>query len=373
MKASIPKGLVALLAGMSLLACEQSQDIVGTDGSDIQASMHESSELVCRTVDFSGFEHADAVSQVSADFGGSLGTIGFDVSSSSTLSGATATAFDVDDNTVTADPDLRSDPTGGGDCSACDGQGTVLVIGEPNFEAEGDADEPGTISMTRQDAGSFVVASFLSFDQEEDEGEGMRLVRDFTSVASDGSSLVGGTTVAPFSASFSANADLTTVNNTEPNTLGMAFGWDFRGSGAIDDIEICVEEPGDGGGGEGCTPGYWKQEQHFDSWQDYSTDDDFCTVFGLSSGLCGTDLQRPESGTLDDLTLLEALELRGGGVNALVRHAVAGLLNADNDDVSYDWSESEVISAFTGAIDGGDIEGTKDMLEEFNEQGCPLD
>src|SRR5690606_25836646 len=34
-------------------------------------------------------------------------------------------------------------------------------------------------------------------------------------------------------------------------------------SGAIDNIELSYDEPDQPGGGEGCTPGYWKQEHHF--------------------------------------------------------------------------------------------------------------
>jgi hypothetical protein len=125
-----------------------------------------------------------------------------------------------------------------------------------------------------------------------------------------------------------------------------------------------------GGGGEGCTPGYWRQPQHFDSWQGHDPGDLLSDVFDVPSDL---ELQRPEREDPEDLTLLDGLVLRGGGVNALIRHAVAALLNASSDDVDYDLTEAEVIEAFNDAVDGGDVEGTKDELEGFNEQGCPLD
>ena len=35
-------------------------------------------------------------------------------------------------------------------------------------------------------------------------------------------------------------------------------------------------------GGEGCTPGFWKQDQHFDSWVGFAPTDSFETVFGVS-------------------------------------------------------------------------------------------
>ena len=67
---------------------------------------------------------------------------------------------------------------------------------------------------------------------------------------------------------------------------------------------------------EGCTPGYWKQDQHFDSWEatGYEPGDSFDVVFGVASS--------------NGWTLLEALDAGGGDENALARHATAALLNA---------------------------------------------
>jgi len=121
------------------------------------------------------------------------------------------------------------------------------------------------------------------------------------------------------------------------------------------------------GGGEGCTPGYWKQSQHFDSWTNHLPDDPFDNVFDPDD----QDLRRPERGSTADITLLQALGLRGGGVNELIRHTVAALLNAASGDVSYDLNESDVTSRYTAAI-GGDVEGQKEEFAAFNEQGCPL-
>lgn len=72
------------------------------------------------------------------------------------------------------------------------------------------------------------------------------------------------------------------------------------------------------------------------------------------------------------MTLLDALQLRGGGVNALTRHAVAALLNASSTGVSYDLTESEIVRRYNAAVAGGEVTGTKDAFERFNEQGCPL-
>lgn len=108
---------------------------------------------------------------------------------------------------------------------------------------------------------------------------------------------------------------------------------------------------------EGCTPGYWKQSQHFDSWVTYNTSDFFDEVFGVGP----------------HITLLEALSVNGGGENALARHAVGGLLSAASPDVVYDLLESEVISMTQDAFNGISlVEETKDLFDLFNNAGCPL-
>jgi hypothetical protein len=119
----------------------------------------------------------------------------------------------------------------------------------------------------------------------------------------------------------------------------------------------------DNGGSEGCTPGYWKQSQHFDSWVGYVPTDTFNTVFGVTGPFSNA------------LTLLDALGQGGGGVNALGRHAVAALLASANSGVDYGMTTAEVIALTKAALDSGDanlIEGTKNKLAALNERGCPL-
>jgi hypothetical protein len=113
-----------------------------------------------------------------------------------------------------------------------------------------------------------------------------------------------------------------------------------------------------GGGGQGCTPGYWKQPQHADSWPaPYTPNTLFSAVF--EDAFPGQ--------TLDDV-----LSNGGGGLNALGRHAVAALLNAASSGVSYNLSTAQVIDAFNAVFPGGDYESLKNQFEAFNVQGCPL-
>lgn len=115
-------------------------------------------------------------------------------------------------------------------------------------------------------------------------------------------------------------------------------------------------------GGQGCTPGYWKQSQHFGSWTSpYAPTAAFSSVFSTTA--------------FTGKTLLEVLGLNGGGMNALGRHAVAALLNAASADVAYDLSVAQVISSFNSAYGSGNartIERQKDLFDMLNNLGCPL-
>jgi hypothetical protein len=113
---------------------------------------------------------------------------------------------------------------------------------------------------------------------------------------------------------------------------------------------------------QGCTPGYWKQQQHFDSWMVFGPEDMFSAVFGNDA--------------FPGMTLLQVLKQGGGGIKALGRHAVAALLNAASPGVSSDRTTEQVIDMFNTAYTSGDeenIENFKNFLNDSNEQGCPLD
>ena len=119
-------------------------------------------------------------------------------------------------------------------------------------------------------------------------------------------------------------------------------------------------------GGEGCTPGYWKQQQHFDSWQGVGPSDNFNAVFGTNAVFDATQC------TSSNPTLLQALKCQGGGLSALARHGVAGLLDAYSSGVSYDYTVAEVKALVKNAIDSGKYLSAKNKLAAANEQQCPL-
>ncbi len=111
-------------------------------------------------------------------------------------------------------------------------------------------------------------------------------------------------------------------------------------------------------GGTGCSHGYWKN--HSKSWPatGYSLTDNFDAVFGIT-----------HYGTL---TLDQALNLNGGGFNALAREATAALLNSKTSTINFKYSNAQVIKLVQDSVAANDPEPTKDALESGNTSGCKL-
>jgi hypothetical protein len=122
---------------------------------------------------------------------------------------------------------------------------------------------------------------------------------------------------------------------------------------------------------EGCTPGYWKQKQHFDSWvaTGYSPNQTLESVFDV-----------PNSLGLDSRTLLQALNFNGGsGVSGaskiLLRAAVAALLNSASPDVDYSRTTASIIADVNAALASNNrttILNLANALDADNNEGCPL-
>ena len=110
--------------------------------------------------------------------------------------------------------------------------------------------------------------------------------------------------------------------------------------------------------GEGCTPGFWKNS--VGSWPaGYLPNADFDATFGVN-------LFDP------NVSLITAVNLGGGGREALARHAVAALLNSASSGVDYELSTAQVIAIVQAAAASGDFESAKDRLAAENERGCKL-
>jgi hypothetical protein len=111
---------------------------------------------------------------------------------------------------------------------------------------------------------------------------------------------------------------------------------------------------------QGCTPGFWKQEQHFAEWPEpYRPEVSLAVAFQLD----------PLEG---DPTLLDGLRTGGGGQEALLRQAVAALLNAAHGSIDYAYSVDEALALVRAAFTTGEFEPVKDLLEAANDVECPL-
>src|SRR6185369_1644916 len=104
-----------------------------------------------------------------------------------------------------------------------------------------------------------------------------------------------------------------------------------------------------------CSPGYWKQPQHFHSYvSPYTPTTTFASVFG-------TNVFRSK-------TLVQVLSQGGGGVNMLGRAAVGALLNAAA--LNSGQTPQDVINIFNAALISKDYGGAASQLT-FPEN-CPL-
>jgi hypothetical protein len=104
---------------------------------------------------------------------------------------------------------------------------------------------------------------------------------------------------------------------------------------------------------DGYGPGYWRQRQHFDAWASpFEPGTSFESVFG-----------RDVPG---DPTLQEALNNPGRGLRSLMFHAVAALLNAASDDISFPFSVTEVVGIFLDGFDTGAYNRAKRVLASAN-------
>jgi hypothetical protein len=121
-----------------------------------------------------------------------------------------------------------------------------------------------------------------------------------------------------------------------------------------------------GSGFGGCSPGYYKQSQHFFAWGSIPTSQSFNATFGVTAA---------KSGIPDSTSLLTALWTGGGGLTALERQAVAAFLNARRPGMNYPLTESQVITQVRNAINSGNsttIDNLEATLDRNNNLEGPL-
>ncbi len=116
---------------------------------------------------------------------------------------------------------------------------------------------------------------------------------------------------------------------------------------------------------DGCTIGYWKNQT--ENWcSDYSTSTLYGSVF----------VNAPSE--LANLTLLEVLNLGGGGIYNLGRQSVAALLNICHEEVNYSNPYTNNIPLLISDVNaafgqGGNPGALGSQLDLLNQVGCSID
>lgn len=126
---------------------------------------------------------------------------------------------------------------------------------------------------------------------------------------------------------------------------------------------MCGDTKDEGGGYGGhdgdkpqyCSPGYWKQDQHFDSWAGYTPNQKFQSVF---------------ENAFPNLTLLQVLSQGGGGLNALGRATVSALLNSTS--VNSPYTAAQVILMFNAVYPGTSSQYDALAASLTLTENCPL-
>lgn len=122
-------------------------------------------------------------------------------------------------------------------------------------------------------------------------------------------------------------------------------------------------------GTEGCTPGYWKN--HAD------TNPRVAELYGINLNAAILDITGLNLGAPADLTVDQAIALGGGGVNALYRHAAAGVFNYyygdPNLNANINYIDPALFTSYIQQALNGDVSGAVKNLDAANNLGCSID
>lgn len=278
-------------------------------------------------------------------------------------------------------------------------EGTVTVSNETPFEAELTAitDSLSNGTDVTLDCDTAVPTTMAPGDTitctyDEALADSTDLVNTATAEVSDASAVDGDSATAD--ASF-GSATVTAINETvnieddyegDVSSLGTisastVYSYDREftcGDEGLNNNTASIVETGHNDsaavrvvcahdGAQGCTPGYWKNPRH--DWEGYDRGDRVVDVFVEAA---------PYVGPRDSLQ--KALKYRGGpsiadAAQTLLRAAVAGLLDTAHSGVDYPLTTAELIDKVNTALasgDRGEILYVKDVIDQYNNLGCPL-
>jgi uncharacterized repeat protein (TIGR01451 family) len=120
---------------------------------------------------------------------------------------------------------------------------------------------------------------------------------------------------------------------------------------------------------EGLSPGYWKNTP--EDWDGIALNQSFEDFFfgGQNDDIDWTvktsQRGRDKFQTVDDIRFMQALELTGGDAAALARGAVAAILNARDEDVTYRFTEDQIKAWVEAALTGEDLDLDGDGNTDF--------
>jgi len=129
-------------------------------------------------------------------------------------------------------------------------------------------------------------------------------------------------------------------------------------------------------GGQGCTPGFWKNPKHFALWVGYTPNELVSAVFSVPASFPdGSDGTSLASSSLAGALAFQGGSTLNGASQILLRAAVAALLNASNPNVAYPMTTGQIVTAVNAALNSGDrtqITNLATKLDNANNGGCPL-
>lgn len=126
---------------------------------------------------------------------------------------------------------------------------------------------------------------------------------------------------------------------------------------------------------EGATPGFWKNKGVKVGWPEpYTIDMTLEDAGFIIPG--GAMMDNPRRPVYSDDTLLDALNFKGGEglsgmAQTLLRAAVAAVLNAAHDEISYPLTVTDIIDEVNTLLteDSSSMEDFKDILDMYNNNG----
>ena len=240
----------------------------------------------------------------------------------------------------------------------------AFYLGDENYNSGWGPCEP--LTVTKATPGIQTVQS---------AGGPIGTILNDTATISGGSSPTGNVTFKLFPPSDATCSGVPVYTDTDPtgpyatspgyaSLVAGTYRWtaDYAGddnneavsSGCQDELVIITEPQVV----QGCSPGYWKQSQHFGSYPTPTTyPNSLFTSVGFENAFPGQ-------------SLLQVLNNGGGGLNALGRHIVGAYLNAATI-VGFPYTSAQVVADFNAVFPGGDYNTLKSKYEALQDP-CPF-